>query len=140
MGFEFKFEMNDAVRERMAAGLSFMYTTQSGQRWYIDACLNFPFRQIDLVECKYDAFSLDGLGFEPGFPSLSVCQFALEEGCPQWRGEGWYRIGNEGSESDYLIGPDFLGRKDRILSILDQDIDYASRADVSKIRELKDFL
>ena len=40
----------------------------------------------------------------------------------------------------HLIGPDFLGRKDRILRILDQDIDYASRADISKIRELKDFL
>ena len=40
----------------------------------------------------------------------------------------------------HLTGPDFLGRKERTLRILDQDIDYASRADVSKIRELKDFL
>ncbi|MBE6464106.1 MAG: radical SAM protein [Eggerthellaceae bacterium] len=40
----------------------------------------------------------------------------------------------------HLTGPEFLGRKERILRILDQDIDYASRADVSKIRELKDFL
>lgn len=80
------------MRERMAAGLSFLYTTRDGHEWYIDSTLNFPFRQIDFQDAMYDAF--DGREFEPGFPSLSVCQFALEEGCPQWRGEGWYRIGN----------------------------------------------
>ena len=93
--------VTDAMRERMSAGLSFLYTTRDGHEWYIDACLNFPFRQIDLSECMYDAF--DGREFEPAFPSLSVCQFALEEGCPQWRGEGWYEIGNGDEIARYLI-------------------------------------
>ena len=78
----------------MAAGLSFLYTTRDGHEWYIDATLNFPFRQIDLSECMYRAF--DGHSFEPCYPSLSVCQFALEEGCPEWRGEGWYWLGYDG--------------------------------------------
>jgi len=86
------FPINKTMRTRMEAGLSFLYTTRDGHEWFIDATLNFPFRQIDLSEAMYDAF--DGRDFEPGFPSLAVCQFALEEGCPQWRGEGWYLIGN----------------------------------------------
>lgn len=84
-------EINDTMRERMAAGLSFLYTTRSGHVWYIDATLNFPFRQADFAECMYDAW--DGSNFELGFPDLSTCQYALEEGCPQWRGEGWYLMG-----------------------------------------------
>ena len=92
--FKIVFQMNDKMRERMAAGLSFLYTTRDGREWYIDAQLSFPFRQIDLAECGYDAMSLDGRDLEFGFPSLSVCQMALEENCPQWRGEGWYWIGN----------------------------------------------
>ena len=84
--------ITDKMRERMDAGLSFVYTTRSGHVWYIDSTLEFPFRQIDFNECMYDAW--DGTNFEHGFPNLSTCQFALEEGCPQWRGEGWYDIGN----------------------------------------------
>ena len=94
--------LTNKMRERMAAGLSFFYTTRDGHEWYIDAPLNIPFRQIDLSECMYDAF--DGRDFEPGFPSLSVCQFALEEGCPQWRGEGWYWIGNGSDVEAVRIG------------------------------------
>lgn len=101
MGFGIKFEMNATIRERMNAGLAFIYTTRDGHKWYIDACLNFPFRQIDLSECMYDAF--DGHDFEPGYPSLSVCQYALEEGCPPWRGVGWYSIGNGDDVSDCWI-------------------------------------
>ena len=93
--------LNDTMRERMAAGLSFVYTTQGGHEWYIDATLNFPFRQADFAECMYDAF--DGRDFEPSFPSLSVCQFALEENCPQWRGEGTYAIGNGDTVKEYAI-------------------------------------
>ena len=85
-------EVNDTMRERMAAGLSFLYTTRDGHEWYIDSTLRFPFRQVDFAECMYDAY--DGHDFEAGFPDLSTCQYALEEGCPQWRGRGWYRIGN----------------------------------------------
>lgn len=96
-------ELNDTMRERMAAGLSFLYTTRSGHVWYIDATLNFPFRQADFAECMYDAF--DGSNFEPGFPDLSTCQYALEEGCPQWRGEGWYWVGN----GDYDVDARWYG-------------------------------
>ena len=84
-------ELNDTMRERMAAGLSFLYTTRDGHVWYIDATLNFPFRQADFAECMYDAY--DGTYFQLHYPSLSMCQYALEEGCPEWRGEGWYWMG-----------------------------------------------
>ena len=84
--------VTDKMRERMDAGLSFMYTARDGHVWYIDSTLNFPFRQADFAESMYDAY--DGSNFECGFPSLSMCQLAIEEGCPQWRGEGWYVIGN----------------------------------------------
>ena len=75
------FKFTPQMRERMKAGLSFLYTTRDGHRWYIDATLNMPCRQVDFAEAMYDAFSLDGLGFFPLYPSLSICQQALEEGC-----------------------------------------------------------
>lgn len=88
--------ITNKMRERIKAGLAFFYTTQDGHEWYIDATLNFPFRQIDFQDAMYDAF--DGRVFEAGYPSLSVCQLALEENCTQWRGEGWYFIGNKTDE------------------------------------------
>ena len=84
--------ITDKMQERMAAGLSFLYTTRSGHVWYIDSTLEFPFRQVDFAESMYDAF--DGTNIELTYPDLSTCQFALEEGCPTWRGAGWYWIGN----------------------------------------------
>ena len=83
------------MEDRMRAGLAFVYTTRSGRRWYIDAALNLPCRQCDFAEAMYDAFSLDGLGLFVSYPSLSICQLALEEECPDWRGEGWYVLGPE---------------------------------------------
>ena len=74
------FKFTPQMRERMEAGLSFLYTTRDGHRWYIDATLNMPYRQVDFAQAMYDAFSLDGLGFFPLYPSLSICQQALEEG------------------------------------------------------------
>ena len=90
----------DKMRERMAAGVSWLYTTRDGHEWYIDSTLRFPFRQVDFAECMYDAW--DGSDFEPHFPSLSMCQLALEEGCPQWRGVGWYWLGANPPEAVWI--------------------------------------
>ena len=89
-------QITEQMKERMAAGLSFLYTTRSGHVWYIDSTLRFPFRQVDFAESLYDAY--DGTNFEPSYPDLATCQFALEEGCPEWRGVGWYWIGNDAED------------------------------------------
>ena len=108
--------ITDKMRERMDAGLSFVYTTRDGHVWYIDSTLNFPFRQIDFNDCMYDAW--DGTNFESGFPDLSTCQFALEEGCPQWRGAGWYRIGN--GEDVYPVEVNDIGQlRERVAVVRD---------------------
>lgn len=112
-----EFAFTPEVRKRMEAGLSFLYTTCDGHRWYIDATLSMPYRQVDFAEAMYDAFSLDGLGFFPSYPSLSVCQFALEEGCPDWHGEGWYWLYAEG-ESEHAEWIDSIEElKDRVAAL-----------------------
>lgn len=84
-------EVTAKMRERMAAGVSWLYTTRDGHEWYIDSSLPIAHRQVDFAEAVYCAW--DGSDFEPHFPSLSMCQYALEDGCPQWRGIGWYWLG-----------------------------------------------
>ena len=102
------FKFTPKMRERMEAGLSFLYTTQDGHRWYIDATLNMPCRQVDFAEAMYDAFSLDGLGFFPLYPSLSICQQALEEGCPDWHGEGWYWLGHDDERAAETVKAEWI--------------------------------
>lgn len=118
MGLHIKFEFNDKARERIAAGLAFLYTTKDGDRWYIDTALNLPYRQIDLAEATCDALSLDGLGFYPHYPSLSICQFALEEGCPEWHGEGWYWLYTEG-DPEHAEWVDDIGKLREKVAALD---------------------
>ena len=113
----FRFKINETMRERMKAGLSFVYTTRDGLRWYIDATLPLSHRQIDFAEAMYDAFSLDGRGFYPSYPSLSVCQYALEERCPEWHGVGWYwlHFEDEDSNAEWVDEIDVL--KDKVAKL-----------------------
>ena len=90
----------------MAAGVSWLYTTRDGHGWYIDSSLPIEHRQVDFAEAVYCAW--DGSCFEPHFPSLAMCQYALEEGCPQWRGIGWYWIGGNPPERMWIDDVDEL--------------------------------
>ena len=92
--------VTDKMRRRMEYGVSWLYTTSDGHVWYIDSMLPIPCREADFAEAVYAAW--DGHDFEPHFPSLSMCQYALEDGCPQWRGAGWYWLGSNPPDTVWI--------------------------------------
>ena len=109
--------VTDKMRERIDAGVAWVYKTRDGHVWHIDSMLPIPCRNIDFSETSYCAY--DGTNFYAQYPSLSMCQFALEEGCPEWHGVGWYEFfppQGSGLENEVLWFDFIEGLKDELSS------------------------
>ena len=66
------------IRERLEAGLDFIYTARNSCEWLITDMENGTFA------------ATDGEALQLGYPSLSICQEAIETNSIYWKGEGWY--------------------------------------------------
>ena len=74
MAIELTAKMEAAVED----GTAILYRSLDGNEWF-------------LSESESGWVANDGTVIQFGYPTLSICQEAIETGSIYWKGQGWYR-------------------------------------------------